>query len=113
VPTMAKKNRSSKTTLQPPLPELTPVPRQLVTYLVNNLVLGDYDRCCSTEAIAKALRKPETRLKNVIGKLAEQGWLEVERGNSATAYPTLAAVMQLNPSLPADEAKRLLKRARA
>jgi DNA-binding Lrp family transcriptional regulator len=95
------------------LPKLTPLESQIVTYLVNNLAIGDYDRCCSTEDIAKALGKSEGRLKKVIEKLVEQGYLKLEGGILETAYPTVAAVQWQDSSVSADKARELIRKAKA
>jgi hypothetical protein len=106
--TMAKKKAAKKATTKK-LPKLTPLASQIVLYLVNNLAIGDYDRCCAIEDIAKYLGKTEGRVK----KLVEQGYLQLEAGILETAYPTVAAIQQQDPSLSAEKARELIRRAKA
>src|SRR5437868_6995057 len=100
---MAKK-KPTKKAARKKLPKLTPVGRDIVLYLVNNLAIGDYDRCCAIEDIATHLRKTEGRVKKLVGQLVEQGYLQVEGGMLETAYPTVAAIQQQDPSLSAEKA---------
>lgn len=95
------------------LPPLKPAASQIVTYLVNNLAIGDYDRCCSTEDMAKALGKSESRLQKTIHELVEQGYVEVEGGVLETAYPTVAAIQQQDPTMSASKARELLRKAKS
>jgi biotin operon repressor len=44
----------------------------VLTYLVNNLAIGDYDRCCGVEDIAKHLGKSDTRVKKLVDQLHEE-----------------------------------------
>ena len=108
---MAKKKAAKKATGKK-LPKLTPLSRQIVLYLVNNLAIGDYDRCCAIEDIAKHLGKTEGRIKKLVEQLVEQGYLQLEGGMLETAYPTVAAVQQQDSSVSAEKARELIRRAK-
>lgn len=107
---MAKKKAAKKASKKR-LPKLTPLASQIVLYLINNLAIGDYDRCCAIEDIAKHLGKSEGRIKKLVTQLVEQGYLQLESGMLETAYPTVAAIQQQDASVSADKARELLKRA--
>lgn len=109
---MAKKKAAKKVATER-LPKLTPMGAQIVTYLVNNLAIGDYDRCCAIEEIAKYLGKTEGRVKKLVEQLVEQGYLQLEGGVLETAYPTVAAVQQQDPSTSADKARELIRKAKS
>jgi len=104
---MAKKRAAKKATTKK-LPKLTPLGRQIVLYLVNNLAIGDYDKCCAIEDIAKSLGKTEGRIKKLAAQLVEQGYLQLEGGMLVTAYPTVAAIQQQDPSVSVDKARELI-----
>lgn len=108
---MAKKKSAKKATTKK-LPKLTPLASQIVLYLVNNLAIGDYDRCCAIEDIAKHLGKSEGRIKKLIEQLVEQGYLQVEGGMLETAYPTVAAIQRQDPSVSAEKARELIRGAK-
>jgi hypothetical protein len=108
---VAKKKAAKATTKR--LPKLTPTGEQIVTYLVNNLAIGDYDRCCAIEDIAKYLGKTEGRVKKLVEQLVEQGYLQVEGGVLETAYPTVAAIQKQDPSVSADRARELIRKAKS
>ena len=109
---MAKKKAAKKASAKK-LSKLTPLGRQIVLYLVNNLAIGDYDRCCAIEDIAKYLGKTEGRIKKLVATLVEQGYLQTEGGVLETAYPTVAAVQQQDPSISVEKARELIRRAKA
>jgi hypothetical protein len=108
---MAKKQAAKKATTKR-LPKLTPLASQIVLYLVNNLAIGDYDKCCAVEDIAKHLGKTEGRIKKLVEQLVEQGYLQVDGGMLETAYPTVAAVQQQDPSISTEKARELIRRAK-
>jgi DNA-binding MarR family transcriptional regulator len=108
---MTKKKPAKKATKKR-LPKLTPIGRQVVLYLVNNLAIGDYDRCCAIEDIAKHLGKTEGRVKKLVEQLVEQGYLQLESGTLETAYPTVAAIQHQDPSVSAEKARELIRRAK-
>lgn len=108
---MAKKKATRKPTTKR-LPRLTPLARQIVLYLVNSLAIGDYDRCCAIEDIARHLGKTEGRIKKLIEQLVEQEYLQLESGILATAYPTVKAIQQQDPSVSAEKARELIRRAK-
>ena len=73
---MAKKKaakKAAKKASSKRLPKLTPIASQIVLYLVNNLAIGDYDRCCAIEDIAQNLGKSEGRVRKLVTQLVEQG----------------------------------------
>ena len=108
---MAKK-KAAKQASTKRLPKLTPLASQIMLYLVNNLAIGDYDRCCAVEDVAKHLGKTEGRIKKLFDQLAEQGYLQVERGVPETAYPTVAAIQKQDPSTSVGKARELIRRAK-
>ena len=108
---MAKKKATKKASTKR-LPKLTAMGSQILIYLTNNLVIGDYDRCCAIEDIAKHLGKTEGRVKKVVQQLADQGYLQLEGGMLETAYPTVAAVQKQDPSVSAEKARALIKKAK-
>jgi hypothetical protein len=108
---MTKKKAAKKASTKK-LPKLTPVASQLVFYLVNNLAIGDYDRCCAIEDIAKHLGKTEGRVKKLVGQLVEQGYLQLDGRMLETAYPTVAAIQQQDPSVSVEKARELIRRAK-
>ena len=107
----AKKKVAKKATTQK-LAKLTPSASQIVLYLVNNLAIGDYDRCCAIEDIAQHLGKTESRVKKLVEQLVDQGYLQLEAGMLETAYPTVAAIQNQDPSVSAEKARELIKRAK-
>ncbi len=107
---MAKKKAAKAATTR--LPITTPLGSQIVTYLTNNLVIGDYDRCCAVEDIARHLGKTEGRVKKLIELLVEQGYLQLDRGVLETAYPTVAAIRKQDSSVTPAKARELLRRAK-
>jgi DNA-binding MarR family transcriptional regulator len=108
---MAKKKAVKKAS-QKRLPKLTPLASQIVLYLINNLAIGDYDRCCAIEDIARHLGKTEGRVKKLVEQLVEQGYLQLEGGILDTAYPTVAAIQQQDPSTSAETARTLIRKAK-
>lgn len=106
------KNKPAKKATRKRLPKLTPLASQIVLYLINNLAIGDYDRCCAIEDIAKHLGKTEGRIKKLVEQLVEQGYMQLDAGMLETAYPTVAAVQQQDPSVSAEKARELIRRAK-
>jgi hypothetical protein len=47
-----------------------------------------------------------------VKKLVEQGYLQIEGGMLETAYPTVAAIQQQDPSVSAEKARELIRRAK-
>jgi DNA-binding IclR family transcriptional regulator len=80
-----------------------------VLYLVNHLAIGDYVKCCAIEDIAKHLGKAKGRVKKLVEQLVEQGYLQLEGGMLETAYPTVAAVQQQDPSVSIVKTRELVR----
>jgi hypothetical protein len=76
------------------------------------LAIGDYDRCCAIGDIAKHLGKTEGRVKKLVEQLVDHGYLQLEGGMLETAFPTVAAIQQQDPSVSAEKARELIRRAK-
>ena len=100
---MAKKSTRIKR------PQLSPRARQVLTLVVNAVALGRHDDDAEIEAIAKTIGTPPARLRLVVQKLEEQGYVSVKRD---FVYPTVAGLQWQNPNVTEKEARAVLKRLR-
>lgn len=91
------------------LPPLTPRGREVVTYIVNAVALGTHDNDAEVGAMAKKLKSTPGRLRPILKKLEDQGWLTVQND---FAYPTVAALKWQSPALSAHEAQAVLRKLR-
>jgi DNA-binding MarR family transcriptional regulator len=91
---------------------ITPSLREVLNYLSNNVAIGDYDRCCSIEAIAKHLKKQPARMERVVRQLADMGLARIEESVLPTVYPTVAGIRAENKSITESQAKVAIQRAK-
>lgn len=95
---MAKKTAKKSTKRSS---KLTPMGSQVLIYLVNNLAIGDFDRCCGIEDIAKYLGRSDARVKKLIDQLQEAGFVETTGETYGTVFPTAAAIQRQDSSVSA------------
>jgi hypothetical protein len=75
VPKMAKKSVKKKSHTRPKkLPALTPLARQIVSYVMTNIALGNDHDCCSTEEMVAEFGRAPERFRTTINKLVKQGY---------------------------------------
>jgi DNA-binding IclR family transcriptional regulator len=91
------------------LPALTPRARQVVNLVVNSVALGSHDNDAEVGALATQLETSPARLRTILRKLEEQGWLTVK---SDFVYPTIEALRWQNPNLEERDARKMLRSLR-
>lgn len=79
-----------------------------MTHVMNAIALRQFDRAGSTEDVAAAVGTTPGRLKSVLDRLEEQGYI-ARQGRALTyVYPTLDALLAWDPKLGRAAAQSLL-----
>jgi hypothetical protein len=91
------------------LPPLTPAGREILAQVLNSLALANYERLRTIEGLAASLRRSSGRLKPMIRRLDEQGYLSAD---SNGILPTIEAIRSQDPSLSEKDAAKLIAGAK-
>jgi hypothetical protein len=94
------------------LPKLTPRGEQIMSLLLNAVAFGTHADIGNVESLAIKLATTAGRLRPMLRKLADQGYLIMEEGMAENVYPTMEAVRRQNPKLSQREARSILRRLR-
>src|SRR4051812_30399581 len=92
------------------LSTLTPRGQQIMSVLLNAVAFGTHTDMGNVDSLAETLDTTPGRLRPMLRKLVDQGFLTVEGKVAENIYPTVAALRRQNPKLSEREAKAIVRR---
>jgi DNA-binding IclR family transcriptional regulator len=92
------------------LPPLTSRGQQIMSLVLNAIAFGTHADIGNVDSLAEKLGTTPGRLRRMLRKLVNQGYLTIEGKVAENVYPTLAALRWQNPKLSEREAKAVLRR---
>jgi hypothetical protein len=92
------------------LPPLTPRGQQIMSLVLNAVAFGTHADIGNVDSLAEKLRTTPGRLRPMLRKLVDQGYLTIEGKMAENVYPTVAALRWQDPRLSEREAKAILRR---
>jgi DNA-binding IclR family transcriptional regulator len=92
------------------LPPLTSRGQQIMSLVLNAIAFGTHADIGNVDSLAEKLGTTPGRLRRMLRKLVDQGYLTIEGKVAENVYPTLAALRWQNPKLSEREAKAVLRR---
>ena len=92
------------------LPSLTPRGQQIMSLVLNAVAFGTHADIGNVDSLAEKLGTTTGRLRLMLRKLVDQGYLTIEGNVAENVYPTVAALRWQNPKLSEREAKAILRR---
>jgi DNA-binding IclR family transcriptional regulator len=90
------------------LPPLTPRGQQIISLVLNAVAFGTHGDIGNVDSLAEKLGTTPGRLRPMLQKLVNQGYLTVEGDVVENVYPTVAALRWQDPKLTHGEAKVIL-----
>jgi hypothetical protein len=94
---------------QAKLAPLTERGRQIMSAVLNAVAFGTHAEVGNIDSLAQELGTTSGRLRPMLRKLADQGYLTVESEVAENVYPTVAALRWQNPKLTEREAKAIVR----
>jgi hypothetical protein len=94
---------------RPKLVPLTTRGQQVVSALLNAVAFGTHGDVGNVDSLAEELGTTSGRLRPMLRKLADQGYLTIEGKVAENVYPTAAALRWQNPKLSEREAKAIVR----
>jgi DNA-binding IclR family transcriptional regulator len=91
------------------LPPLTRRGQQIMSLLLNAVAFGIHDDLGNIDSLAEKLGTTPGRLRAMLRKLVDQGYLTIEGNVAEHVYPTVAALRWQNPKLTEREARAILR----
>lgn len=95
------------------LPKLSPRGAQIMSLLLNAVAFGTHGDVGNVDSLAEKLGTTAGRLRPLIRKLAEQGYVTTKGSIAENVFPTVAALRWQNSKLSEREAKAILRRLRS
>lgn len=92
------------------LPPPSPRGQQIMSLVLNAVAFGTHADIGNVDSLAEKLRTTPGRLRPMLRKLLDQGYLTIEGKVAENVYPTVAALRWQNPKLSEREAKAILRR---
>jgi hypothetical protein len=91
--------------------KLSPLTRrgqQIMSVVLNAVAFGTHADTGNVDSLAEKLSTTSGRLRPILRRLAEQGYLTIEGSVAENVYPTVAALRWQTPKLSEREAKRIV-----
>jgi len=90
------------------LPPPTPRGQQIISLVLNAVAFGTHGDVGNVDSLAEKLGTAPGRLRPMLRKLVNQGYLTVVGEVAENVYPTVAALRRQDPKLTDREAKAIL-----
>jgi DNA-binding IclR family transcriptional regulator len=90
------------------LPLLTPRGQQIMSLVLNAVAFGTHADTGNVDSLSEKLGTTAGRLRPMLQKLVDQGYLTIEGKVTENVYPTVAALRWQDPKLSERDAKRII-----
>jgi hypothetical protein len=91
-------------------PVLTERGQQIMSLVLNAVAFGTHANLGNIDSLAEQLKTTPGRLRPMLRKLVDQGYLTIEGKIGENILPTVAALRWQDPKLSEREAKAILRR---
>jgi DNA-binding IclR family transcriptional regulator len=92
------------------LPILTRRGEQIMSLLINSVAFDTHGDIGNVDSLAEKLGTTAGRLRPILHKLVDLGYVTIKGTVNENIYPTVAALRWQNPKLSDREAKAILRR---
>src|SRR5687768_12626528 len=92
------------------LPALTSRGQQIMSLVLNAVAFGTHADVGNVDSLAEQIGTTSGRLRPMLTKLVDQGYLSIEGKLAENVLPTVAALRWQDPKLSEREAKAILRR---
>jgi DNA-binding IclR family transcriptional regulator len=92
------------------LPSLPRRGQQIMSLVLNAVAFGTHSDTGNVDTLAEQLGTTPGRLRSILRKLVNQGYVTIKGKIAENVYPTVAALRWQDPKLSEREAKAILRR---